>query len=162
MDNIGDTMKKKDNKLQIITTCGFIFGLVLYLSGLFLIFGTTLSKLDFAREFFYKLPLTNNIVDNMKLYGCIMFFIGFTIFIISVVLLYKNNKITESNKELIIEGQADVITLLVMSYVLIFMLVVCLMFDQVIGALLFGIALLIQNLLNAILIKYFSHNKRRV
>ena len=91
-----------------------------------------------------------------------MFLIGFTIFIISVVLLYKNNKITESNKELIIEGQADVITLLVMSYVLIFMLVVCLMFDQVIGALLFGIALLIQNLLNAILIKYFSHNKRRV
>jgi hypothetical protein len=44
----------------------------------------------------------------------------------------------------------------------VFMLVVCLMFDQVIGALLFGIAILIQNVLNAILIKYFSHNKRRV
>ena len=40
----------------------------------------------------------------MKLYGCILFLIGFVIFIISVILLYKNNKITESTKELIIEG----------------------------------------------------------
>lgn len=155
-------MKKQDRKIKIIITCCFVLGLVLYLSGLFLIFGTTLSKLDFARNFFYRFPLTNNIIDNMKLYGCILFLIGFVIFLISVILLYKNNKITESNKELIIEGQADVITLVVMSYVLIFMLVVCLMFDQVIGALLFGIAILIQNVLNAILIKYFSHNKRRV
>ena len=153
---------KKDKKLQVVTTFSFVLGLGLYISGLFLIFGTSISKLEFARNFFSKIPITSNIVDNMKLYGCILFLIGFVIFIISVILLYKNNKITESTKELIIEGQADVITLVVMSYVLIFMLVVCLMFDQIIGALLFGVALLIQNIMNAVLLKYFSHNRRRV
>ena len=153
---------KKDKKLQVVTTFSFVLGLVLYISGLFLIFGTSISKLEFARNFFSKIPITSNIVDNMKLYGCILFLIGFVIFIISVILLYKINKITESTKELIIEGQADVITLVVMSYVLIFMLVVCLMFDQIIGALLFGVALLIQNIMNAVLLKYFSHNRRRV
>ena len=159
---IGDTMKKKDKKMQVAMTFSFVLGMVLYLSGLFLIFGTSLSKMEWAKNFFANFPLTNNVIDNMKLYGCILFLIGFVVFIISVILLYKNNKITESTKELIIEGQADVITIVVMSYVMIFMLVICLMFDQIIGALLFGVALLIQNLLNAVLIKYFSHNRRRV
>ena len=155
-------MKNKDKKKQIIMTCTFIFGMVLYLSGLFLIFGTSFKQFTILKDFFAKLPLTSNVINNMRLYGVIFFFIGFAIFIMSVILLYKNNKITESTKELIIEGQADVITLLVMSYVMVFMLVLCLMFDQIIGALLFGIALLVQNILNAILIKYFSRNKRRV
>lgn len=153
---------RKDKKLQLITTISFVVGLILYISGLFLIFGTSISKLEFARNFFSKIPITSSIVDNMKLYGSILFIVGFIVFIISVILLYKNNKITESTKELIIEGQADVITLMVMSYVLIFMLVVCLMFDQIIGALLFGIALLIQNIMNTLLLKYFSNNKRRI
>ena len=61
---IGEIMKKQDKKIKIIITCCFVLGLVLYLSGLFLIFGTTLSKLDFARNFFYRFPLTNNIIDN--------------------------------------------------------------------------------------------------
>ena len=155
-------MKNKDKKMQIIMTCTFVFGMVLYLSGLFLIFGTSFKQFTILKDFFAKLPLTSNVINNMRLYGVIFFFIGFAIFIMSVILLYKNNKITESTKELIIEGQADVITLLVMSYVMVFMLVLCLMFDQIIGALLFGIALLVQNILNAILIKYFSRNKRRV
>ena len=93
----------------------------------------------------------------MKLYGLVLFLIGFVIFMVSVVLLYKNNEITENVRELVIEGKADVITIVVMTYVLIFMLVVCLLFDEVIGALLFGIAILIQSILNTVLIKYFKN-----
>jgi hypothetical protein len=37
------------------------------------------------------------------------------------------------------------------------MLVVCLLFDEVIGALLFGIAIMIQSILNTVLIKYFKN-----
>ena len=153
---------KKDSKLTTYTTISFTIGLILYLTGLILMFGTNISKLEFAKKFLFKFALTNNMVENMKLYGALLFLVGFVVFIVSVILLYKNNKITESTKELIIEGQADVITIVVMSYVMVFMLVICLMFDQIIGALLFGVALLIQNLLNAVLIKYFSHNRRRV
>lgn len=78
---------------------------------------------------------------------------------ISVILLYKNNDITENTRELVIEGRADVITIIVMTYVMIFMLVTCLLFDEVIGALLFGITILIQSILNTILIKYFKGKK---
>ena len=93
----------------------------------------------------------------MKLYGLILFLIGFVIFMVSVVLLYKNNEITENVRELVIEGKADVITIVVMTYVLIFMLVICLLFDEIIGALLFGLAILIQSILNTVLIKYFKN-----
>ena len=42
---------------------------------------------------------------------------------------------------------------------LIIMMVICLMFDEVIGALLFGVAVLIQNSLNVILSKIFNKRK---
>ena len=84
-------MKKKDKKMQVAMTFSFVLGMVLYLSGLFLIFGTSLSKMEWAKNFFANFPLTNNVIDNMKLYGCILFLIGFVVFIISVILLYKNN-----------------------------------------------------------------------
>ena len=74
---------------------------------------------------------------------------------ISVILLYKEDKIKENIKELIIEGRADVITIIVMTYVLIFMLVICLIFDEVIGALLFGLAILVQSVLNNFLLRYY-------
>ena len=51
---------------------------------------------------------------------------------------------------------ALVITIIVMTYILIFMLVICLIFDEVIGALLFGIAILIQSVLNNFLLRYYS------
>lgn len=154
---------KKESKLFTYTSISFSIGLILYLTGLILMFGTNISRLNSAKQFLFKFALTNNIVENMKLYGALLFLIGFVIFIVSVILLYKNNKIMESTKELIIEGQADVITLIVMSFVLIIMLFMCLLFDQLIGALLFGVALLIQNIVNGVLLRYFSRNtKKRV
>ena len=74
---------------------------------------------------------------------------------VSVININKEEKIKENVKDLIVEGRADVITIIVMTYVLIFMLVVCLIFDEVIGALLFGIAILIQSVLNNFLLRYY-------
>ena len=97
----------------------------------------------------------------MKLVGGLLFLIGFIIFIIAVILLYKNNEVQESTRSLIIEGKADVITLIVMTYVMIFMIVVCLLTDQIIGALLFGITIILQTIINAILIRYYSNDYKR-
>ncbi len=150
-------MKNDKSKFNVTIMISFFGGLVIYLIGLFLLFGASVSKLEFLRKIFSTISLTDNAINSMKLYGLILFLIGFVIFMVSVVLLYKNNEITENVRELVIEGKADVITIVVMTYVLIFMLVVCLLFDEVIGALLFGIAILIQSILNTILIKYFKN-----
>ena len=80
-------------------------------------------------------------------------------FMIAIVILYKDNEIKENNLNLIIEGKADVLTIIFMTYIMIFMLVLCLLFDEIIGALLFGLTIIIQSILNTILIKYYS--KRR-
>ena len=150
-------MKNNKSKFNLTIMISFFGGLVIYLIGLFLLFGASVSKLEFLRKIFSTISLTDNAINSMKLYGLILFLIGFVIFMVSVVLLYKNNEITENVRELVIEGKADVITIVVMTYVLIFMLVVCLLFDEVIGALLFGIAILIQSILNTILIRYFKN-----
>ena len=93
---------------------------------------------------------------NVKLIGGLLFLIGFIVFMIAVVLLYKNNNVIDNTRNLIIEGKADVITLIVMTYVMIFMVVVCLLYDELIGALLFGVTIIIQTTLNSILISYYS------
>ena len=67
-----------------------------------------------------------------------------------------NNNVIYNKRNLIIEGKADVITLIVMTYVMIFMVVVCLLYDELIGALLFGVTIIIQTTLNSILISYYS------
>lgn len=152
-------MKDSKSKFNIAVMISFMGGLILYLVGLFLLFGATITKLDFVKQAFLKLSLTSNVVTNMKVFGVIFFLIGFIIFMISVILLYKNNDITENTRELIIEGKADVITIVVMTYVMIFMLVICLIFDEVIGALLFGISILIQSVLNTVLINYLKKQK---
>lgn len=150
-------MKNNKSKFNIAIMISFMGGLILYLVGLFLLFGATVTKLEFVKKFFLNFALTSNAVTSMKICGVIFFLIGFIIFMISVIFLYKNNEISENTRELIIEGKADVITIVVMTYVMIFMLVVCLVFDEVIGALLFGISILIQSFLNSVLIKYFKH-----
>ena len=148
-------MKQKKNKQKRVITVCFIIGLLLYLVGLFLLFGTKFSHLEFFRNLF-----ANSSMSTMKLIGIILFTIGFIIFMLAVVFLYKNNSIKDTNWELIVEGKADVITIMVMTYLMIFMLVICLIFDEVIGAMLFGIAILVQCILNGILIKYFTKNGR--
>lgn len=150
-------MKNNKDKFNITIMISFFSGLVIYLIGLLLLFGASATKLEFLRKLFTNIALTDNAVNSMKLYGLILFLIGFVIFMVSVVLLYKNNEITENVRELVIEGKADVITIVVMTYVLIFMLVICLLFDEIIGALLFGLAILIQSILNTVLIKYFKN-----
>lgn len=150
-------MKNNKSKFNLTIMISFFGGLVIYLIGLFLLFGASVSKLEFLRKIFGTISLTDNAINSMKLYGLILFLIGFVIFMVAVILLYKNNEITENVRELVIEGKADVITIVVMTYVLIFMLVVCLLFDEVIGALLFGIAIMVQSILNTVLIKYFKN-----
>ena len=156
-------MKKSNDKTSknngFVVMISFVVGLIVYLVGLFLLFGSSVTKLKFLEKIVYKFALTNNVLLNMKIYGLILFLVGFIIFMVSVVLLYKNNDIKENTRELIIEGRADVITIIVMTYVMILMLVICLLFDEVIGALLFGIAIITQSILNTILIQYFKGKK---
>lgn len=136
-------MTNKKKKIKTLTVLFFIMGLILYLSGLLLLFG--------ASVYFN--------INILKILGFILFLIGFLMFMVSIVILYKDNEIKENNLNLIIEGKADVLTIIFMTYIMIFMLVLCLIFDQILGSLLFGITIIIQSVLNTVLIKYFS--KRR-
>ena len=97
----------------------------------------------------------------MKILGAILFIIGFIIFMIAVVLLYKNNNVSDNARNLIIEGKADVITLIIMTYIMIFMIVICLVYDEIIGALLFGVTIVLQTIINSILISYYSKMYKR-
>ena len=151
--------KNKKKKIKVSYVIVFISGLIIYLIGLFLLFGASLVKLESVKSFIPDVLLTRGTIGNIKVLGVVLFLIGFIIFMISVINLYKEEKIKENVKDLIVEGRADVITIIVMTYVLIVMLIICLLLEEVIGALLFGIAILIQSVLNTCLIKYF---KKRV
>ena len=87
--------------------------MITYLVGLFLLFGTTLTRTQFIRERFPNFVFTRNSLMGIKILGTILFILGFTIFMISVITLFKKNKIKENPKELIIEGKADMITIIV-------------------------------------------------
>lgn len=150
-------MNRKKRKTSLITMLFFGIGIVLYLTGIILLFSSSLKKIPVLRTFFSNVDYTSKAFDSMKLTGGILFFVGFVLFLVSVVFLYKNNEVKDNNRSLIIEGKADVITIIVMTYVMIFMIVVCLLFEQIIGALLFGIAIIIQTIVNSLLIKYYSH-----
>ncbi len=150
-------MNRKKRKTSLVTMLFFGIGIVLYLTGIILLFSSSLKKIPVLRTFFSNVDYTSKAFDSMKLTGGILFFVGFVLFLVSVVFLYKNNEVKDNNRSLIIEGKADVITIIVMTYVMIFMIVVCLLFEQIIGALLFGIAIIIQTIVNSLLIKYYSH-----
>lgn len=154
-------MNRKKRKTSMLTMLFFAIGLVMYLTGIVLLFGTSLKYIPLLEAFFSNVNLTNDILNSMKLVGGILFFLGFVIFIIAVILLYKNNEVQDSTRSLIIEGKADVITLIVMTYIMIFMIVLCLLTEQVIGALLFGITIILQTIINTILIKYFSNDYKK-
>lgn len=154
-------MNRKKRKTSMLTMLFFAIGLVMYLTGIILLFCSSLKKIPLLEAFFSNVNLNSNILNSMKLVGGLLFLIGFIIFIIAVILLYKNNEVQDSTRSLIIEGKADVITLIVMTYVMIFMIVVCLLTDQIIGALLFGITIILQTIINAILIRYYSNDYKR-
>lgn len=154
-------MNRKKRKTSMLTMLFFAIGLVMYLTGMILLFCSSLKKIPLLEAFFSNVNLDSNILNSMKLVGGLLFLIGFIIFIIAVILLYKNNEVQDSTRSLIIEGKADVITLIVMTYIMIFMIVVCLLTDQIIGALLFGITIILQTIINAILIRYYSNDYKR-
>ncbi|MBE6146148.1 MAG: hypothetical protein IKM55_00900 [Bacilli bacterium] len=154
-------MNRKKRKTSMLTMLFFAIGLVMYLTGMILLFCSSLKKIPLLEAFFSNVNLNSNILNSMKLVGGLLFLIGFIIFIIAVILLYKNNEVQDSTRSLIIEGKADVITLIVMTYIMIFMIVVCLLTDQIIGALLFGITIILQTIINAILIRYYSNDYKR-
>lgn len=139
-------------KLSLAIVLCFVVGLILYLIGLYFLLCSRFPNILFNRIADWNL--------NLKILGITLFTIGFIIFMIAVIFLYKDDHIKDTNRELIIEGKADVITIMVMTYLMIFMLIICLIFDEMIGALLFGIAILVQSLLNGFLIRYFSKMNR--
>ncbi len=149
-------MSRKKKKLNILAMIFFIIGLVMYLTGLLLLFSATLNKMALFKAIFTNLVVTSELISSMKFIGAVLFLIGFIVFMISIVLLYKNDEINENTRNLIIEGKADVITLIIMTYVMIFMVVICLLYNELIGALLFGITIIIQSVINSILISYYS------
>lgn len=153
-------MKKENNKKsKSLASVAFAGGLIIYLAGLFMILASSLSNLTIIKKILIFLSLSRQSLSTMRNFGIILFFVGFIIFIWSLIILYKNNEVFESNRNLIIEGKADVITIVIMTYVLIFMLVICLLFNELIGALLFGITLVVQNIVNSMLIKYYTKYK---
>lgn len=153
-------MKKENNKKsKSLASVAFVGGLIIYLAGLFMILASSLSNLTIVKKILIFLSLSRQSLSTMRNFGIILFFVGFVIFIWALIILYKNNEIFESNRNLIIEGKADVITIVIMTYVLIFMLVICLLFNELIGALLFGITLVVQNIVNSMLIKYYTKYK---
>ena len=149
-------MDRKKRKLSALTMLCFGIGLVLYLMGIVLLFSSSLKDVPVFESFFLNVNLTSELLKRLKLLGGLLFAIGFIVFMIAVVLLYKNNNVMDNSRNLIIEGKADVITIVVMTYVMIFMVVICLMYDELIGALLFGVTIVVQTILNNILIKYYS------
>lgn len=154
-------MNRKKRKTSLVTMLFFGIGLVLYLTGIILLFSSSLKKIPFLKAFFSNIDYNSNVLNSMKLIGGILFFVGFFLFLLSVVFLYKNNEVKDNARSLMIEGKADVITIIVMTYIMIFMIVICLLCDQVIGALLFGITIIIQTLVNSLLIKYYSREFKK-
>lgn len=152
---------KKKKKVSFLVIISFVFGLLMYLIGLFLLLSSSIKKASIIKTLFPNLVVTNAVIIRLKIAGSLLFLLGFLLFLIVLVVLYKDDKIQENNINLIIEGKADVITIIIMTYVLIFMLVVCLIFNEYIGALLFGLAIVIQTIVNSILIKLYNKSYKR-
>ena len=134
----------------------FTIGIIIYLVGLFLLFGSAISNINILSRYF-----SFKTINILKIVGAVLFLVGFLMFIYSLAVIYKKNYILEKNKDLVIEGKADVITLVVMYFVELLMLVICLIFDEYIGALLFGLVIIIQSILNSVLIRYFSKGGKK-
>ena len=152
---------KKKKKVNFVIIFFFILGLLMYLSGLFMLLSSSLKKASILKTFFPNLIVTNEVITKVKILGSILFLVGFLLFLIILILLYKDDKIQDNSLNLIVEGKADVITIIIMTYVMIFMLVVCLIFAEYVGALLFGITIVTQTVVNSILIKLYNKSYRR-
>ena len=101
-------MNRKKRKTSMLTMLFFAIGLVMYLTGIVLLFCSSLKNIPLLESFFSNVNLTDNILNSMKLVGGLLFFIGFVIFIIAIISLYKKNEVQDNTRSLIIEGKADV------------------------------------------------------
>ena len=147
-------MKQKKLDYNLLFKCCFVLGLILYLGGLLLLFGASFKSpkiMQLFGGFDAILPV--------KIIGIILFAIGFFMFLAGLIYFYKSNKLFEQNKDLIIEGKADMITIMVMTYLMIFMVIICIILDELIGALLFGVCIVVQSVINMVLLKIFSSHK---
>ncbi len=147
-------MKQKKVDYNLLFKSCFVLGLILYLGGLFLIFGASF-KSPKIMSLFGGLEAAKSV----KLIGIILFAVGFFMFLAGLVYFYRSNKLFEQNKDLIIEGKADMITIMVMTYLMIFMVIICIILDELVGALLFGICIVVQSVINMVLLKVFSKHK---
>ena len=86
-------MNRKKRKTSLVTMLFFGIGLVLYLTGIILLFSSSLKKIPFLKAFFSNIDYNSNVLNSMKLIGGILFFVGFFLFLLSVVFLYKNNEV---------------------------------------------------------------------
>ena len=147
-------MKQRKKSNSIVFKSCFILGTLMYLCGLFLLFVCTFKSSKIISMF-------GNVqyVKIFKLIGIVTFVIGFVMFVIGLINYYKSNKVFESNKDLIIEGKADMITIMVMMYLMIFMVIICIVLGEYIGSLLFVVCIIIQSILNVVLNKYFASHK---
>ena len=73
-------MNRKKRKTNMLTMLFFAIGLVMYLTGIVLLFCSSLKNVPLLKAFFSNVNLTSNIVNSMKLVGGILFFVGFIIF----------------------------------------------------------------------------------
>ena len=80
-------MTNKKKKIKTLTILFFIMGLVLYLSGLLLLF---IASIYFNLNF-------------LKIIGASLFLIGFIMFMVAIIILYKDNEIKENNLNLIMK-----------------------------------------------------------
>ena len=85
-------MNNKNKKQKKLTILFFAIGLILYLVGFILLFSSTLSTTNIGKTIFNKLYLNSTSLQIMKIIGAVLFFIGFIVFMIAIILLYKSKQ----------------------------------------------------------------------
>ena len=66
-------MNRKKRKTNMLTMLFFAIGLVMYLTGIVLLFCSSLKNLPLLKAFFSNVTLSNNMVNSMKLVGGLLF-----------------------------------------------------------------------------------------
>ena len=140
-------MKKEHHKK--LTT----LGLSLYLSGFFLIAFIYFDRLKFFK--FIENP------KHLSFIAFILLIVGFVILGFELLHFYKYTTVVKQKEELIIEGKINIINIILINYLTLFMTILCLLFKQYIAIFLFVISLLIINVSNFLLKKYYKNLRNR-
>ena len=77
-------MKNKNRKKNGLAVVFFVIGLIVYILGLFLLFGTSLERISFIKSIMSHIPfIFDKSTSIIKLYGGILFIIGSINFLFS-------------------------------------------------------------------------------